>query len=82
MRTRRYRSTLLIGVAAACLAAIPLAASAAPGELDSTFGTDGIVTTVVGTGADIAQAVAVQSDGKVVAAGRCYAGSLDFCLAR
>lgn len=39
------------------------------GSLDSTFGTGGIVTTPIGTGADIAYAVAVQPDGKIVAAG-------------
>jgi len=41
----------------------------ANGSLDPTFGTDGVVTTPVGTGADVAYAVAVQPDGKIVAAG-------------
>jgi len=41
------------------------------GTLDTTFGTDGIVTTPVGSGTeDIASALAIQSDGKIVAAGR------------
>jgi len=39
------------------------------GSLDATFDGDGRVTTDVGTGWDIAYAVAVQADGKIVAAG-------------
>ena len=41
----------------------------ANGNLDPTFGTGGVVTTPVGTGADVAYAVAIQPDGKIVAAG-------------
>jgi serralysin len=53
-------------------------ASAAPGDLDPTFGGgDGTVTTDFG-GTDPARAVAVQSDGKIVVAG----GNGDFALAR
>lgn len=41
------------------------------GSLDTTFDTDGIVTTPVGSGTvDVASALAIQSDGKIVAAGR------------
>src|SRR5207249_5339824 len=39
------------------------------GTLDATFGTGGKVTTAVGTSDDAAYAVAVQADGKLVAAG-------------
>ena len=39
------------------------------GNLDATFDGDGRVTTDVGTGWDIAYAIAVQADGKIVAAG-------------
>ena len=39
------------------------------GSLDTTFGSDGKVTTAVGAGEDIAYSVAVQSDGKIVAGG-------------
>lgn len=39
------------------------------GSLDPSFGRGGIVTTPIGTSADIAYAVAVQPDGKLVAAG-------------
>jgi uncharacterized delta-60 repeat protein len=42
------------------------------GALDSSFGSDGIVTTDLG-GSDFALAVALQADGKIVAAG--YAGT-------
>ena len=41
----------------------------ANGSLDSTFGTGGKVTTTVGGSDQIARAVALQSDGKIVAAG-------------
>ncbi len=53
--------------------------AAAPGDLDTTFGTGGKVTTPVGTGRDLAQAVALQPDGKLVVAG--YAQN-DFALVR
>ncbi|MBN2577779.1 MAG: hypothetical protein JXB10_02220, partial [Pirellulales bacterium] len=55
----------------------------ADGELDTAFdpvGQDGIVTTNFG-GTDVARAVAIQSDGKIVAAG--YTSlSYDFAIAR
>jgi len=53
------------------------------GSLDSTFGTGGKVTTAVGTGTDNAKSVAIQSDGKIVAAGYSYNGAnFDFALVR
>ena len=39
------------------------------GSLDTTFGNGGIVTTAIGTTDDTAQAVVIQPDGKIVAAG-------------
>lgn len=39
------------------------------GSLDNSFGSNGIVTTPVGTGEDILWAVAIQGDGKILAAG-------------
>ena len=39
------------------------------GALDTTFGTDGIVTTTLTSGRDEANAVAIQVNGKIVAAG-------------
>jgi uncharacterized delta-60 repeat protein len=47
------------------------------GALDNTFGTSGIVTTPIGTGADIANGIAIQSDGKIVLAGWSFNGSYD-----
>jgi uncharacterized delta-60 repeat protein len=49
------------------------------GSLDTTFGSSGKVTTTFGSDASFANAVAIQSDGKIVAAGQ--AGG-DFALAR
>lgn len=47
------------------------------GSLDPTFGTCGIVTTRVGNGNAQANAVAIQSNGKIVTAGYAYNGSND-----
>jgi uncharacterized delta-60 repeat protein len=53
------------------------------GSLDTDFGTGGMVTTPFGTNSDIAMSVAIQSDGKIVAAGSSSSGSnLDFALVR
>ncbi|MFE5711448.1 calcium-binding protein [Streptomyces sp. NPDC056501] len=52
------------------------------GSLDTTFDTDGRVTTDF-VGVDAATSLAVQSDGNIVAAGRSNtAGTVDFALAR
>ncbi len=53
------------------------------GSLDLTFGTGGIVTTPVGGGFDDAYSVAIQTDGKLVVAGRSRNGTNnDFALVR
>jgi uncharacterized delta-60 repeat protein len=53
------------------------------GTLDTTFGGDGRVTTDFGAGFDSARAVAIQGDGKIVAAGFAnVTGFFDFALAR
>ncbi len=55
------------------------------GSLDTTFDTDGKVTTPIGAGYDSAQSVAVQSDGKILVAGRSYNGVIsgfDIALVR
>jgi uncharacterized delta-60 repeat protein len=39
------------------------------GAIDTTFGNNGVVTTDVSTGSDVANAVAIQADGKIVVAG-------------
>jgi uncharacterized delta-60 repeat protein len=53
------------------------------GSLDTTFDTDGKVTTAVGSGTDVATSVVLQSDGKIVVAGYSYNGSnYDFAVVR
>jgi uncharacterized delta-60 repeat protein len=53
------------------------------GTLDPSFGTGGTVTTDIAGGDDFARALAVQADGKLVAAGLApTAMGLDFALAR
>ena len=47
----------------------PALCEAAPGELDTTFGMSGYVATSFSTDGDLAKAVVVQSDGKIVVVG-------------
>ena len=64
---------LLVGVA-------PV--GAAPGDLDTTFSTDGKVTTDIGT-TDAGRAVAIQADGKIVVAGFAQiSGNYEFAVVR
>ena len=57
--------------------------AAADGDLDTTFDSDGKVTTDIGSANDYALSVAIDSDGKIVAAGLSYNGSnFDFALVR
>jgi uncharacterized delta-60 repeat protein len=59
-----------------------LARYSSEGIIDTTFGTDGGVSTTIGTFASV-YALALQSDGKIVAAGYTYDGSNNnFALAR
>ena len=54
-----------------------------PGTLDLSFNGTGKVLTPIGTGNDLANAVAVQPDGKLVLAGLCNGGTnFDFCALR
>ena len=53
------------------------------GALDNTFGTNGLVSTAIGSVYDRIYSIALQSDGKIVAGGLNYNGSNnDFALAR
>ncbi|MES2543564.1 MAG: T9SS type A sorting domain-containing protein [Bacteroidota bacterium] len=53
------------------------------GTLDTTFDTDGIVTTAIGTGNDLANTMIIQSDNKILVAGQAIiAGNYDFALVR
>ncbi len=55
----------------------------ADGSLDTSFSSDGKVSTAIGSYGDEAQAIAIQPDGKIVAAGYSNNGSNDdFALAR
>ena len=55
----------------------------ADGSLNTDFSTDGIVITPIGSINDLAQAVAIQSDGSIVVAGNAHNGTdNDFALAR
>ena len=56
---------------------------AAAGDLDTTFDSDGKVTTDIGGSDESARSVDIQSDGKIVAAGYSNNGSnFDFALVR
>ena len=63
MKTTRYFLTLAV------IFILTQSANAAPGDLDSAFGTGGFVTTDVRGAADSGMSVAVQSDGRIVVAG-------------
>jgi hypothetical protein len=52
------------------------------GSLDTGFSFDGKATTPIGTSDDYANGVAVQADGRIVAAGYSRNGYNDFALAR
>jgi len=53
------------------------------GSLDTTFHSDGIVTTPIGSGNDLGYGIAIQSDGKIVVAGLSHNGSnYDFAVVR
>jgi uncharacterized delta-60 repeat protein len=61
-------------------------AQATDGDLDPTFGTGGMVMTDLGRSTDLANSVAVQSDGKLVVVGQTYKNNdfstEDFAVAR
>jgi uncharacterized delta-60 repeat protein len=73
---------LSIFIIASSLFSIP-SASAAVGDLDTSFDTDGKVTTAIGAGNDFAYSIALQSDGKILVAGYSDNGSNnDFAVVR
>jgi len=71
-----YRLILCRGVVTAAIVLTWLISSqvaqAAAGDLDPTFGSAGMVTTDINHSTDIANAVAVQADGKLVVVGQTY----------
>ncbi len=60
------------------------AATAAPGDHDTSFGSLGYMTTSIGTSDDTSQSIAIQTDGKIVVAGSAYKAGTghDFALVR
>ena len=74
-----FPAALVAGISAFTLSVQPTCA--APGDLDAGFGTGGAVTTDFSGGNDSGYAVAVQSDGKILAAGDTTGGSGDFAMA-
>ena len=83
MKDRVARSFLAVmTVVLFTLVASP-AWAAVDGSLDATFDTDGMLRTDIGGALDQAQGVAIQSNGKIVAAGYAYTGSYnDFAVVR
>ncbi len=84
MLRHRLSCRVLAGLLAVWVMTLgPTSALAAPGALDSTFGTGGKVTTDFGGLFDWANALVRQPDGKLVIAGYSSAGDADnFALAR
>src|SRR5262249_2807687 len=78
MSTNTYRSKVL-ALALAGLLILPNSVRADVGDLDGSFGVGGKVTTDFSGGRDEANALAIQPDGKIVAAGTANG---DFALAR
>jgi uncharacterized delta-60 repeat protein len=64
------------------ISVIVLARYIADGSLDSSFGSGGKVTTAVGTSDSYGYSVALQANGKIVAAGWSWSGANVFALAR
>ena len=52
------------------------------GSIDTNFGSGGAVTTDVAGGTDVAQAMEIQPDGKLVVAGRAFRSNFDLTIAR
>ena len=71
-----YRLILCPGIATAAIVLTwfisPQVAQAAAGDLDPTFGVGGMLMTDISRSTDIANAVAVQADGKLVLVGQTY----------
>jgi uncharacterized delta-60 repeat protein len=91
-QARNFLAVVTVAVLLSTSLSRPMQASqgdivpAAAGDLDPTFGSGGKVTTDFFGNLDVADAVAIQSDGKIVAAGVTITSSgsstADFALAR
>ena len=88
--SKGYRLILFRGIVTAGIVLASFiswqAAQAAGGDLDPTFGTGGMLMTDLGRSTDLANAVAIQSDGKLVVVGQTYKNNdysdEDFAVAR
>jgi uncharacterized delta-60 repeat protein len=66
-----YRTIIAAGIVLASFVR-PQVMQAAAGDLDPTFGSAGTVMTDINRSTDLAQAVAIQADGKLVVVGQTY----------
>jgi uncharacterized delta-60 repeat protein len=82
MTTVRRSMGFVVLVVSGLVASSARPALAAPGDLDTAFGGDGKVTTNFTSGFDGAAGMAIQTDGKIVAAGGTGRGGGRFALAR
>ncbi len=75
---------VLVGLMPVDSLSLALGDSSSPGDLDTTFGSGGIVTTRISTGPgeNAATGVAIQSDGKIVAVGYAPSTTYDFVVVR
>jgi len=74
--------TLLCILLACSLGLAPCSVSASAGDVDTTFGTGGRVTTDFSGNADFASSVVVQPDGHIITGGFATGAGRDFALAR
>jgi uncharacterized delta-60 repeat protein len=83
-KTQHLRQNFLFGfLAIGLFLVLPALTFAAPGDLDLSFGSGGKVITPIGSSHDFANSVAIQSDGKIVAAGNSDNGAnSDFAVVR
>ncbi|HXG85980.1 MAG TPA: FG-GAP-like repeat-containing protein [Pyrinomonadaceae bacterium] len=83
-KTRHLRQNFLFGfLAIGLFLVLPALTFAAPGDLDLSFGSGGKVITPIGSSFDYANSVAIQMDGKIVAAGYSQNGAnADFAVVR
>ncbi len=88
MVKRQRISAVFVSAVALALTSIAIAIPGQPGTLDASWATDsafgaGKRMTTISEGNDLARAMALQPDGKVVLAGACAVGSgFGFCAAR
>ncbi len=79
------RRSIALGLAATVVLLLPAAAQGAEGDLDQSFGAGGKVITPIGPSTDQANAMAIDSQGRIVVAGQAFNGTTaltDFALAR